>query len=81
MRVGGRVIELMDKDDSFTLMETSIMAIGEKIRHINSEFINMLTAPNIKDFGTMISNTAMGKKNGQTDLNTMESILRERNMA
>ena len=56
MKVTGKIIKLMEEDNSGILMVMSLMENGKKIKHMDMESILMLTEQNMKESGKMIYN-------------------------
>jgi hypothetical protein len=81
MKDGGKTIRLMERADSFMLMETYMMVIGEKTKHMDSVFTVTWMVLSTKETGRKINNMAKEQKHGQMVLVMKETMLRGRNTA
>ena len=80
-RDNGKIIEHMEKVNSFTSTEISTMATGLTIRQMATESITISMVPCTKDIGEMIFSTVKEKKAGQMDQSMRETTWLERSMA
>ena len=69
----GEKIELMEKVNSFTLMETFMMVFGQTTRLMDMVLTNMSTGLSMKESGRTIFSTDRGSKLGPTRAGTRES--------
>lgn len=79
-RANGKIIELMEKVNSFTLTETFTTATGSTIRQMAMESITISMVPCTKDIGEMTFSTAKEKKAGQMARSMRETTWPERSM-
>ena len=65
MKDGGKITKLTAKEDSFTLMEMSMMVNGSTTKPMDLEYTAILTVPSMKDIGRKISSMEMVSRPGQ----------------
>jgi len=80
MKVIGEVAWLKAKEYSIIQMEIYIQENSYKIKQMDSEFIYIKMAKNMKDFGRMINKKEQEKKNLKMDLSMKVSLRMEKNV-
>jgi hypothetical protein len=79
MKVGGKIMWLMVKEDLYMQMETSIMDIGSTINHKVTVLIKIMMVLATKAIGLKISSKGKEKNNGKMDLILKDNIIKEKN--
>jgi len=77
MTDSGSMVKLKDMVGLCTLRAMSMKVIGLRIKHMDMESILITTVRNSQVIGSLISNKAMEKNNGQTALSTKVTTKKE----
>lgn len=79
MKVNGKIIKLMEKENFGMLMAIYLKVIGRMIKLMDLEYIFMLTVQNMTEIGKMIYKMGMVWKHGPMGQNTKVIIKQGKN--